>query len=354
MRTQQKTWLAVLAAGVCSAGLLAMTSGCAGTANSTVDSANDNQAKPVFHLITHGMPGDPFWAQVQRGWAVACKQFGIDGRYIGVRQDGNVGEMLANLETVVATGSDGIACVISDQETLERPLRQAIDTDVPVIAVNIKDLRDDETRIPYLVYVGEGSYETGAASARAVLEEFRDRTGRVPKQATFINHAVSLQCLEERGRGMKDVYEDAGTKFTVVATTFDPSRVQENLRAYLEANPDVEAFHGGASQVAHWAVDILKQMGRIANVNEEFKPGTVFVGGIDMDKQLLEDVKAGDAVATIDQQPYLQGYYAAQLLDQYRKHRLVPSRDILTGPYVVDQANAQQRIEQLETLRSSN
>ena len=325
--------------------------GCAGAdGSSATDRDSHTEKKPVFHMITHGMPGDPFWSQVQRGWKDACQQFNIDGRYIGVQQDGNVGQMLANLETVVSTGSDGMACVISDQETLETPLRQMIEDGIPVIAVNIKDQRGESNRIPYLTYVGEGSYETGAASAKAVLERFQKITGRPPKHAAFVNHAVGVQCLEDRARGMEDVYTAAGTKFDMIASPSEPSRVQENIRAFVAANEDVEAVHAGASQITHFAVSILKQMNRLGNVNEPFEEGRVYVGGIDMDKQLLEDVRIGDAVATIDQQPYYQGYLAALLLYQYHKYRLIPSSDILTGPYVVDQANAEQRIGQIKAL----
>ena len=310
-----------------------------------------NASSRKFHLVTHAMPSDPFWTLVKKGWEDACKRYEIDGRYLGVRTDGNVGEMLGNLETVVATGSDGIACVITDQQALEAPLRRAIKDDVPVIALNVKDYREDEQRIPYLTYVGEGSFETGRASALVVLERFQELASRPPNHAIYLIHATSIQCLEERGLGMEEVYEEAGSKFTKVACKFDPVTTQEALRAFLEANPDVETVHSGCSQVAHWAALMLKKMGRLGNVHEPFEEGQVYVGGIDMDEQLLADISRGDVIATIDQQPYLQGYLAAVLLYQYHTFGLLPSSDILTGPYVVEQSNSEQRIEQIQSMR---
>ena len=297
------------------------------------------------------MPSDPFWTLVKTGWEDACHRYEIDGRYLGVRTDGNVGEMLGNLETVVATGSDGIACVITDQQALEPPLRRAISNDVPVIAVNVHDYREKDKRIPYLTYVGEGSFETGEASAKVVLERFEELANRPPKHAIYLIHATSIQCLEERGLGMQKVYDEAGSKFTKVACKFDPVTTQEALRAFLEANPDVEAVHSGCSQVAHWAALMLKKMNRLGSVNDPHTEGQIYVGGIDMDEQLLADILRGDVIATIDQQPYLQGYLSAVLLYQYHTYGLLPSSNILTGPYVVEQSNAQQRIEQIQSMR---
>ncbi|MBD14330.1 MAG: hypothetical protein CMJ72_04080 [Planctomycetaceae bacterium] len=313
---------------------------------------NPKQAEPpVFHLVTHAMPSDPFWTLVKKGWEDACLRYEIDGRYLGVRTDGNVGEMLGNLETVVATGSDGIACVITDQQALERPLRRAINNQVPVIAVNVHDYREEDKRIPYLTYVGEGSLETGKASAEVVLERFEKLANRPPKHAIYLIHATSIQCLEERGLGMEQAYAKVGSKFTKVACKFDPVTVQEALRAFLEANPDVETVHSGCSQVAHWAALMLKKMGRLGNALEPHQEGQVYVGGIDMDEQLLTDITKGDVIATIDQQPYLQGYLSAVLLFQYHTFGLLPANNILTGPYVVGQSKAQQRIEQIQGMR---
>ena len=287
---------------------------------------------------------------VKRGWTAGCERYQVDGRYVAVRTDGNVGEMLSNLETIVASGSDGIACVITDQNALEAPLRKATDAGVPVIAVNVKDSRDPPARIPYLVYVGEGSYETGKASAQVALDGFRQLANRPPKHAMYLVHAASIQCLEERGEGMKDVYGGAGTKFTKVACKFDPTTTQEAIRAFVSANPDVEVIHSGASQVAHWAVEVLKQLDRIGNVDQPFSEGKIYVAGIDMDPQLLQDILDGDAIATIDQQPYYQGYLAAMVLAQYKEFQFLPSADVRTGPYTVTRKNAQQRLEQLAAM----
>jgi len=328
--------------------LLAAAAGC--KEKSTQPAASQNNKKPTFHMLTHGIAGDVFWATACKGWLDACELYGIDGKFIPVRMEDNVAEMLGNLETVVAHGSDGIACPISDYKMLENPLKLAVGNGIPVVAVNTKDARPPGQRIPYLIYIGENSYETGKANAEAVLKKFSQLAGRPPKHAIYMVHAVGVQCVEERGLGMQEVFEKSGTKFTKVACKFNPTTTQETLRAFLANNTDVETVHSGCSQVACWSLQMLKQMGKLGNVNEPFKEGKVYVGGIDMDEMLLQDIQRGDCVATIDQQPYMQGYYAAVVLHLYHKYRMLPANDILTGPYLVDQSNAGQRIEQLRQL----
>lgn len=331
--------------------LVLLPTGCKKQSEQTNPGDAANQGPPpTFHLVTHGIAGEMFWATVAKGWADACALYNIDGKFVPVRMEDNVAEMLGNLETVVAYGSDGIACVISDYKMLEEPLNIAIEKGIPVVAVNTRDFRPDDQRIAYLAYVGEGSYEVGQANAQAVLDKFQQLAGRPPKHAIYMVHAVGVQCVEQRGLGMQDVFDKTGTRFTKVACKFNPVTTQESIRAFIANNPDVETVHSACSLVAHWSMEILQQMGKLGNTNEDFKEGNVYVGGIDMDEMLLKDILRGDVIATIDQQPYLQGYYAAEMLYMYHKYGFLLASDILTGPYVVDQTNAAQRIEQLQLI----
>ena len=328
-------------------------SSCNRSSSNSDSASNTNDPKPVFHLVTHGMANDPFWAMAVKGWQDACERYGIDGRYVGTKSDGNTTEMLRNLQTVLATGSDGIGCVITNSSMLDQPLRQAIDRGIPVLAVNTADFRAPEERIPYLMYIGESSFNTGKANAEAVVKKFKKLSGRPPKHSIFLLHAPSIQCLEQRGDGMKSVLENVGTKFSEVGCRFDATVTKTSIRSFLQANPDVETIHTAASQIAVWSIQALRDLGRLGNVNKPFEEGKVYVGGIDIDHQLLGEIQQGNAIATIDQQPYLQGYYSAQTLFFYKNYGMLPSSDILTGPYVVDQDGAQTRIDQLNSIRGS-
>jgi simple sugar transport system substrate-binding protein len=54
----------------------------------------------------------------------------------------------------------------------------------------------------------------------------------------------------------------------------------------------------------------------------------------------LKRIIAGTQLFSIDQQPYLQGFYATMEAFQYAKYGVLPSAIVQTGPSLVVKANA--------------
>ena len=68
--------------------------------------------------------------------------------------------------------------------------------------------------------------------------------------------------------------------------------------------------------------------------------GKVKVCGINFDAAILDQIDKGTQACAIDQQGYQQGFYAVQILNGYVNYGLtIPTREILTGPGVVDSSN---------------
>jgi simple sugar transport system substrate-binding protein len=300
----------------------------------------------TFYYVTHCLPADPFWAAQYKGMMDACERYNIKGVYLGSKVSGDVGELLGNLELAIASGPDGIACVITDARPLDEPLRTAIKMGMPVVVANVKDFRKPEERIPYLIYVGEDSYQSGAQAAKRLLEEFIKIYGRAPKGSVFAIHEPGNVVQEMRARGAIDALKEAGVKVTEkIDVTYDPAKVSESIRAYIEAHPDCESIHTGNILVAHWAIETLEEMGKLGNINEPAKPGKVFVAGIDTSPEGSKDIMEGKLVCTIDQQPYLQGYLVMELLWLWKKYKFLPANDISTGPFVIDKSNVAELLE---------
>jgi simple sugar transport system substrate-binding protein len=302
----------------------------------------------TFYMITHSQSADVFWASVNKGMEDAAASLNVKAVYLGSTTSGNVSQMVSNLETTLAAKPDGIAISITEPNALDPLLRNALKQGIPVVAINVKDFRAEKDAIPYLRYIGEDSYMTGATQAKAVLNAFQAIYGRVPKAAVFGTHEPGNIVQEIRAKGVIETVTAAGVKTAEIANiTYDPSKASELMRAYLEAHPDVEYIATGNSAVAHWMAQLLKDLGRLGKTNEPMKEGNVFVGAIDLDEQVLNDIIAGDVVATIDQQPYLQGYFGIQLLYLWNKHSYMPGSDIATGPFLVDKSNADQMLKLL-------
>ena len=64
------------------------------------------------------------------------------------------------------------------------------------------------------------------------------------------------------------------------------------------------------------------------------------VCGINFDEAILNQISQGQQSCAIDQQGYQQGFYAVSILNGHINYGLsIPTREILTGPGVVDASN---------------
>src|SRR6266516_4657070 len=75
---------------------------------------------------------------------------------------------------------------------------------------------------------------------------------------------------------------------------------------------------------------------------------SIKVGTTDISTEVLSDVKSGRLLLTIDQQPYLQGYYSVMIAVDYVRYGLAPVGQITTGPLLITPKNVAvvQRVNQ--------
>lgn len=67
--------------------------------------------------------------------------------------------------------------------------------------------------------------------------------------------------------------------------------------------------------------------------------------GINFDEAILTNIQSGAQACAIDQQGYQQGFYAVSILNGYVNYGLtIPTREILTGPGIVDASNIESTI----------
>jgi len=63
------------------------------------------------------------------------------------------------------------------------------------------------------------------------------------------------------------------------------------------------------------------------------------IGGFDLSEDILNDISTGKIVATVDQQPYSQGFYAVMQLGLRGQYQLFPSSMATGGLGLVDKSN---------------
>jgi len=145
---------------------------------------------------------------------------------------------------------------------------------------------------------------------------------------------------EARCKGISDGATGKGAKSSQLplpSSTFgNPSAVTQAIKAALLKDSSIDAVVTIGVGDADSAAAAIDQ----ANVGGKVKLGT-----FDVSQSQLDRIQAGKQLFAIDQQPYLQGYYAVSMAYQYLAFGLFPPQNpLLTGPLLITKANVAQAI----------
>jgi simple sugar transport system substrate-binding protein len=280
----------------------------------------------TFYSVTHGESGNVFWAIYRNGLRDGGKKYGATVKDLPL-ENFSVGGYVDLLNQAIAAKPDGIFCSILDQNAVDKPLRDAISSGIPVIAVNVPDTRAVAERIPYMFYVGGDEEAGGRLTAQRQAQE-----GAI-KHGVCIIHEPGHTGLEARCRGYTAELTKSGAKVDKLPSSKDATQATEQIKGFLQKNADIDAIFGVGPQPATFALQALDELG---------KKGEVKVSAYDMTEDLLTEINGDTLVSTIDQQQYLQGYEPVHWLTNNIQHGFVlaPGVDMLTGPALVDKSNA--------------
>ncbi len=302
------------------------------------------QTEYKFFIVSHGGAVDPFWGVVNRGMQDAANllsehpEFNVSATYFGP-EVAAVEEVVRLLDSAIAAAPDGLAVTITDARALNEPVRYAIDQGIPVIAINVPDMRAPDERIPYLFYVGGDEYLGGVHAAQRFIQIAEERgieiTGGVvaPQEVGHLG-------LEARADGFVDTMAEHGIpaeKLQIYGE--DPTRSVEILRSYFVRNPETNVLFTLGPMGTLPGITFLKEEGLVDDV---------IYGTYDLDTTTMEGIREGVVEFTVTQQQYLQGFLPMVYLALYNHYGLRPIEDVLTGPAFVDKTNIELVAEMIE------
>lgn len=305
----------------------------------TVTATPKVEKKWTVYFIPHAGPADPFWAcQMKAAQAAASVLPGVDLKFVAPEKYG-IKEQVELIEAAIAKKPDFLIVTISDPEAMDPVLRKAIEKGIPVLAVNIEDYRPEDKRIPYLGYVGMDERISGEVLAKEAIKRFKGITGRLPKRAVVGIHQPGLICLEMRTDGILKVCKEMGVPCERLDITMDPTKAMEILKSYLAKHPDTEIIFTLGPCGSHPAIKLIKEQGL---------KGKVFHACIDLSPKILDGIKEGVTLCAVSQQPAAQAFYSVFTAYLYLKYGILPPMKIPTGPTVVDKANLDVILKQIE------
>ncbi|MBN1419998.1 MAG: substrate-binding domain-containing protein [Planctomycetes bacterium] len=270
-----------------------------------------------------------FFEPVKKGMRDAARMLGVRADFLGT-QGVDAKAQAEMVRAAVAAGYDGIALNIIDPEAFDGVIQETIDCGVPVVGFNVDDGSTPNAR---LSSVNQRLYEAGRSLAEHVLP-------LVPAGAHVLltKHDEGVSALEDRLRGLREVLEPKGVKTTVIVTGNVASAGAEVIAAALRTHEDIRIVLG-TGQADTEAAGLA--------IRSHFAGQGYWSAGFDLSPATLRLIREGHIRCTVDQQPYVQGFYPVIQLTLFLRYGLLPS-NIDAGAAIVERGGVDRVIELTE------
>jgi simple sugar transport system substrate-binding protein len=260
--------------------------------------------KPLRLIFVTTLVHEEFFNPVRKGMEDAAKLMGVEATFTGT-EGVDVKAQAAMVTKAVADGYDGIALNLIDPTAFDDVVKAAIDKGVPVVGFNT----DDPAHNARLSSVNQNLYEAGRV---------------------FAMHDEGISALEDRCRGMTEELKAKNVSWKRFITGSDPVKAREIIAKNLKENPDTKiVLCTGQADLEPVALVIEK----------EFAGQGYAVAGFDLSPTILRLIEADIIKFTIDQQPYVQGYYPVIQLALYCRYGIKPS-NMDAGAFVITKKDA--------------
>ncbi|MFC8533069.1 sugar ABC transporter substrate-binding protein [Streptomyces sp. NPDC057249] len=281
-----------------------------------------NTPRWTFAMVTHSGDGDTFWDIVQKGAETAAKKDNINFLY----SKNDEGQQQAQLvQAAIDKKVDGLIVTLAKPDAMKAVVAKAVRAGIPVITVNSGSA--ESKAYGALTHIGQDESIAG----EAVGDELNER-GR--KKALCILHEQGNVGHEQRCAGAKKTFDGQMQNLYVEGTNMPD--VQASIEAKLQSDKDIDAVVTLGAPFADAAVKAKKTAGSKAEIDT-----------FDLNAGVAAGLKSEALGFAVDQQPYLQGYEAVDLLWLYRYNRNVlgGGRPVLTGPQIITSKDAAQLAE---------
>ncbi|MDX3055565.1 sugar ABC transporter substrate-binding protein [Streptomyces sp. NE06-03E] len=276
-----------------------------------------NTPRWTFAMVTHSGDGDTFWDIVQKGAKQAADKDNINFIY----SHSDEGQQQAELvQTAIDKKVDGLIVSLAKPDSMKTVVAKAVKAGIPVITVNSGSA--ESKAFGALTHIGQDESIAGEAVGDELNERKRKKVLCVLHEQGNVGH-------EQRCAGAKKTFD--GTMQNLYVDGTNMPDVQASIEAKLDSDKSIDAVVTLGAPFAAAAVKAKQTAGSKAEVDTFDLNASVATG--------LQNKTLGFAV---DQQPYLQGYEAVDLLWLYRYNRNVlgGGLPVLTGPQVITRDDA--------------
>jgi len=253
----------------------------------------------------------------------AAKLMDVDCDFIGT-EGVDPAEQARMVNTAVAEGYNGIALNLIDPVAFDVVVANAVAKGVPVVGFNVDDNSSPNAR---LASVNQRLDVAARTLAQRALSD-------IPAGAHILmtKHDEGVSALEDRLRGAQEALKQKNIVWTTIVTGNDAQAGAEIVAKALRENQDICIILGSGQSDTEAA-------GRA--IEAHFPNQGYWAAGYDLSPKTLELIESGQIRFTIDQQPYVQGFYPVVALTLNLRYGIAPS-SIDAGASIVDRQNVKQ------------
>ena len=274
-------------------------------------------------FVGHWSESDSFYNVVRNSAQLAADQMDVSIEFRNPA-GGDLSEMGRLIDQAAASQPSGIIATVPDENIVVGPLANAVGRGISVVIVN-SGSAEIASKIGALRYIGQAEYEAGKAA------------GEKAKAANItsfvcVNHFFQHQASHDRCQGFADgLGVELGAQEIDSGT--DPNDVVTRTAAYLTANADTQAIltlgPTSANPVIKW-------------VRDQGAADKYFFATFDLSEDIVAAMEDGMVKVAVDQQPFIQGYDAVEILTNYVRYGVLQANDIYSGPGLITKDNLQQ------------
>jgi simple sugar transport system substrate-binding protein len=325
-RTRRQT---VAAAAALIAAAVAVA-GCSGNGSAKTTAAGTGgtyPSRPFIAYLSGATSADPFWASVQKGAEAAAADQDVNLDWV-VPGGSSVSATTTRtaLQAAIARHPAGLVVDDAFPTDLDPLIKQETSSGTAVLIANggVSSVGPDNA----IGFVGQTDYNGGLAAGTAMAN------AGVTK-AICLN-VPGFPIAEQRCAGFTKTFAAGGRSVVNVdiplSQIFDSTAVERAIEGSLTAHKDVNGV---------MALGIIEWDPLYAALQQMSLTDKVKIASFDLSTNELRSIQAGTTLFSIDQQPYLEGYYGVMVMAQYLRYGLLPpSGGIATGPVLITKANA--------------
>jgi len=315
----RRTALTGGAAGIAAMMLQACGSSSKGT--SAASAATGSAASSIFgvsaayhFVMVNHVTTNIFFTPTQNGAADACKLLGCSYTWTG-SSTSNVTEMVNAINSAVTAKANGIATSLIDPTAFNSPVSSALSAGIPLVAYNA-----DEPQTGRLAYIGQDLFVSGQEMGQHIVS-LLPSGGEI---ALFIATPGAANIQPRINGAQATLKSHPNIKPNVVATGAAVPAELTVISSWATGHPSAKGM---------FAVDAGSTQGVAQTIQKQGLKSKGWVGGgYDLTPITEQLLAAGYIEFTIDQQPYLQGFFPILQLYLYNASQgLTGIADVDTG-----------------------